>query len=373
MRPEEFLFLLLRGVIIASFPLAFVWTARGQDRLRRLAWVTVFFTLDLVVFGGFTRLTDSGLGCPDWPGCFAQTNPWAAALDIHAAHALFPSGPVSMTKAWIEMIHRFLAMAVGFLILVLTIGSWWQRKRPGRSPRIASLALALVCVQGAFGAWTVTLRLEPAIVTTHLLLALALLSLLVWHAMRFERADGEPPHPSRRIPGLRFLAGLAGVLLAIQVALGGWVSTNYAVLACTDFPLCQGRWVPKMDFRHGFELWRQLGHTAAGTYLSVAALTAIHWVHRSFAFVVFVVLAILVVRALRETVLQLQMRWIAVVAIAQLLTGLANVLFGWPLAAAVLHNAGAAALVLLLVMVNYRIAQPVRRAPSDDIFASRDV
>jgi|SRR5665213_1757512 len=373
MRPEDLFLLLLRGVIVASFPLAFVWAARGEDRLRRLAWITVFFTFDLIIFGGFTRLTDSGLGCPDWPGCFAKANPLAAATDIHAAQALFPAGPVTMTKAWIEMIHRFLAMGVGCLILVLTIGSWRQRARPGRSPWIASLALILVCVQGAFGAWTVTRRLEPVIVTTHLLLALGLLSLLTWHAMRFERGDPAPPGLGRRVPGLRFLAGLAGLLLAVQVALGGWVSTNYAVLACTDFPLCQGHWIPEMDFRHGFELWRQLGRTAAGTYLPLAALTAIHWVHRTFAFVVFLVLAVLVARTLREPALKSHIRWVTLVAIAQLLTGLANVLFGWPLAAAVLHNAGAAALVLLLVMVNYRIAQPTRRPPSDHPTASPEV
>lgn len=352
------------GVLVALMPLALVWAARGQDRLRRLAWVAVFLTFDLVVFGAFTRLTDSGLGCPDWPGCFAQSNPLAASSDIEAAQRLLPSGPVTMTKAWIEMIHRVLAMALGLIIVVMAVVAWRERQRAGRSPGLATLGVGLVCLQGAFGALTVTDRLRPAIVTTHLLLGLALLALLTWHAARFECGDRARapslPHAVR----LRWLAPLGLGVLALQIALGGWVSTNYAVLACSDFPLCQGQWLPPMDLRDGFTLWRELGKTASNQYLPFEALTAIHFVHRTFAGVATVVLGALVVSAWRVDPIARLIRLLAAVLMVQCLSGIANVVLDWPLLAAVLHNAGAAALVLILVMLNYRLYAAPGHSPT---------
>lgn len=358
--PSQLALLALLGILVAALPLAMVWSARGQDRLRRLAWLALFLTFDLVVFGGFTRLTDAGLGCPDWPGCFSQSNPQSAAGAIQAAERLLPSGPVTMTKAWIEMIHRLLAMALGVIIATMALVSWLQRHRPGRSPVVALLAFALVCVQGAFGALTVTARLQPAIVTTHLLLGLTLLALLAWHALSFERADGADRAPSR---GMHRLAVIASLALAVQIALGGWVSTNYAVLACSDFPLCQGQWLPALDLRDGFTLWRELGKTASDQYLPFEALTAIHYVHRSFAWVAALLLGVLALRAWRAPGLSLLARWLAALLTLQFFTGIATVLLGWPLFAAVLHNAGAAGLVLTMAMVNYRLGTPREVAP----------
>lgn len=372
------LFLLaVKGLLVASVPLAMVWAARGPDKLRRLAWITVFFTFDLIVFGAFTRLTDSGLGCPDWPGCYAKANPIAALADIRAAEAAMPGGPVTVFKAWIEMLHRYLAMGVGLLIIAMMVLAWrraWQRG--GARPWLATALFGLVCLQGAFGAWTVTLKLQPAIVTMHLMLGMLLLALLTLQAARLDTvfsassaalpaaptasADGLTP-PAWR--ALRLLAAFGLFLLALQIALGGWVSTNYAVLACADFPSCQGSLVPEMDFRNGFDPWRELGRTSArgsdgaAGYLPFAALTAIHWVHRNFAFVVFAVLGLLAWKSARVPVLRPLTRGLGILLLAQFVTGIANIVFDWPLVAAVLHNAGAAALVLVLVMLNYRTAQ----------------
>ncbi len=344
-----------KGVLVAMVPLALVWSARGSDKLLRLAWVTVFFTFDLIVFGAFTRLTDSGLGCPDWPGCYARANPIAALSEIRAAEAAMPDGPVTLFKAWIEMLHRYLAMGVGLLILVMMVLAWrnYWRGQQAAKPWLASALFVLVCVQGAFGAWTVTQKLQPVIVTIHLLLGMALLALLTWQAMRL--APGRVG--AAYVPGLRGLAAWAGLVLVMQIALGGWVSTNYAVLACNDFPLCQGELMPAMDFANGFHLWRELGRSADNSFLPYPALTAIHWVHRNFAWLVLAIVGALAWRAARSPALRGLARWLAALLIAQVLTGVANVVFDWPLVAAVLHNAGAAAMVMVLVMLNYRFAR----------------
>ncbi len=297
MKSVDLLLLAFAGIAIASVPLGAVWFGRARDaggRLRRLAWITAFITFDLVVFGGFTRLTDSGLGCPDWPGCYAKANPLMASGDIHAAERAMPTGPVTMHKAWIEMIHRYLAMAVGLLIVSLLVASLLRarRARGAAFPGLAAATLGLVVLQGAFGAWTVTQRLQPIFVATHLLLGLALLATLVWHASKLDDA-ATAASTAKAAPSLRALAAVASVALVVQVGLGGWVSANYAVLACTDFPTCQGVWLPSMDFADGFAPWRALGQDAHGGYLTVAALTAIHWTHRTFAAVVAVVVAAL--------------------------------------------------------------------------------
>ena len=376
----DLLLLAFKGIAVASLPLLVVWLSRAPvhpaGRLRRLAWATAFLTFDLVIFGGFTRLTDSGLGCPDWPGCYAKANPLMAADDIRSAERAMPTGPVTMDKAWIEMIHRYLAMAVGVLIvtmLVMSVVRWRRARRaaapPSAFPAMTGALLGLVVVQGAFGAWTVTQRLQPIFVSTHLLLGLALLALLVWHALRVDDVGAVSARPViGRERSTRLLAGAAIALLAVQIALGGWVSANYAVLACTDFPTCQGAWVPPMDFANGFAPWRALGRTADGGYLSVAALTAIHWTHRCFAAAVFVVAGILAWRIRSEPRLSRVATALAVVLAAQFLTGLVNVVFAWPLVAAVLHNAGAAALVALLVVINYRLSPqsaPIGHARAD--------
>ncbi|WCM94226.1 COX15/CtaA family protein [Acidovorax sp. NCPPB 2350] len=354
--------LMLLGVAIALGPLAWVgWRNRHGTPVRRwqaLAVLTLFLTFDLVLFGAFTRLTDSGLGCPDWPGCYGNASPVGAHAEISAAQQAMPTGPVTHRKAWVEMIHRYLASSVGVLIIVLTASAWWQWRRarreggvPGHgvavSPWWPTATLVWVCLQGAFGAWTVTMKLFPAIVTLHLIGGIVLLALLCVQAVRQTQAsrDEAPVAVSR---GLRTLMAATALLVGLQVVLGGWVSTNYAVLACTTFPTCQGSWWPDMDFAQGFEIWRPLGLLQDGNHIGFAGLTAIHYAHRLAAYVVLAALALLAWRLRRAGVLPAPARWLAGLAAMQFATGLSNVVLDWPLMAAVLHTGGAAALVVVL-------------------------
>ncbi|OFZ99032.1 MAG: cytochrome C oxidase subunit I [Betaproteobacteria bacterium RIFCSPLOWO2_02_FULL_62_17] len=344
------------GILVALLPLATVWASRDADKYRKLIWVTLFFTFDLIMFGAFTRLTDSGLGCPDWPGCYGQGNPIQAHADISAAEAAMPTGPVTVMKAWIEMIHRYLAIGIGVLIVALMLTSWRRWLQSGRQdakflPLLPTALFAFVCLQGAFGAWTVTMKLQPVIVTIHLLLGMALLALLTWFGLR----QSDPAPVATAAAALRFSAALAAVLLAIQIALGGWVSTNYAVLVCMDVLLCQGSLMPQMDFANGFTLWRDLGMTANGEFLPLSALTAIHWTHRVFAVAVVALLAWVGLRSLKIEGLQRPARWLLAVVALQFATGILTVFFDFPLALAVIHNGGAALLLFLLVILNYKI------------------
>ena len=283
--------LLLLGAIVALGPLAWVWVKRGSSdpvaRWRALTWLILFLAFDLVLFGAFTRLTDSGLGCPDWPGCYGHASPFGADAPIALAEQAMPGGPVTWTKAWIEMLHRYAATAIGVLTIAAMALAWaLQRRRPqaGAMPWWATATFVWICVQGAFGALTVTMKLQPAIVSLHLLGGYGLLWLLVRQADSGRAGEIVLPADLRR-------AGQALLLLVLaQSALGAWVSTNYAVLACPDFPLCQGRVWPATDFGHGFTLWRDLGRTADGTLLPFEALTAIHLVHRLAAAVVLLAL-----------------------------------------------------------------------------------
>jgi heme a synthase len=371
--------LMLMGLVVAFGPLAWVWlksrNAPVAQRLRTLTWVTLFLTFDLVIFGAFTRLTDSGLGCPDWPGCYGHASPLGAVQQINAAQAAMPTGPVTHPKAWIEMIHRYLATGVGVLILTLAVTTWLERRRtqprdagPTQSaidtlrgseliqldtdkvdisPWWPTFTLFWVCLQGAFGALTVTMKLFPAIVTMHLLGGMVLLALLKVQSVRYAQAHSElPAVPLKSTTRIWIFVTFA--LLWLQIALGGWVSTNYAVLACTDFPACQNSLWPAMNFREGFTLWRELGAGRNGDNISFQALTAIHYVHRLSAYVVFAAMLVVSVKLYKIQALRSAALWLAGLALLQVATGLGNVLLGWPLAAAVMHTGGAAALVIVL-------------------------
>ena len=366
--------LLCVGLLVAAGPLLWVaWRQRKAgpgERLHALALVTLFLTFDLVLFGAFTRLSDSGLGCPDWPGCYGQASPLGAhaQAQISAAQVDMPSGPVTHGKAWVEMLHRYLATAVGVLITVLAVGAWRGRGAlPLPAPRawlLSWLTLAWVCVQGAFGALTVTMKLFPAIVSLHLLGGYVLLALLTLQCVQGRPRQNPLAAPVVLAPGLAVLLAAALVLLVLQAASGAWVSTNYAVLACNTFPHCQGQWWPAMDFARAFELWRPLGESADGQILSVQALTAIHVAHRLMAMGTALVLATLAWRLHRHAALRTPARALAALLAAQLATGLSNVVLGWPLLAAILHTGGAGALVVLLVWLlattRIRRAAPAR-------------
>ncbi len=344
----------LLGGLLALGPLAWWWLRqRGADpqtRRRALLLLTLFLTLDLVLFGAFTRLTDSGLGCPDWPGCYGNASPLGARSDIAAAEHAAPFGPVTHAKAWIEMTHRYFATAVGVLITVLALASWGRAARTANSPWLPTVTLAWVLAQGAFGALTVTMKLYPAIVTLHLLGGLGLLVLLSL------QAGGQHRAPALAVsPALRRALWLLAALTLLQVTLGGWVSTNYAVLACAGFPRCQGEWWPAMDFAGGFSVLRELGSGPGGAPLRFEALVAIQQAHR--------VVAAVLLLAMAATAWRLYAmgggarRWAAAIvgaAVWQLASGMLNVLFDWPLAAALAHSAGAALWVIVLTRLLLR-------------------
>ena len=358
--PNVVLFLELAAIaiIFAGLPLAYLWTRPGYSFFQKLNWVLVFMTFDLIVFGAFTRLTDSGLGCPDWPGCYGVSNPFHALGEIQQAETAMPSGPVTVIKAWIEMIHRYLAMTVGALILVQVGIAFSKLKSLGKSPLFCSLGLLLlVCIQGAFGAWTVTLKLQPIIVTIHLMLALLLLACLTIYAQQaWEQSSSVHMLRIRPLPAQLLM--IAFVVLSIQIFLGAWVSTNYAVLACPDFPTCLGSVWPETNWGEGFTLWRQLGLNAQGEFISPTALQTIHWAHRLFALAVLIVLGILGLKALQLTTPVLSglgrfAKLLLAILLLQVITGISNVVFQWPLLAALLHTAGSAALVFCLVRMSY--------------------
>ncbi len=340
--------LALIALAIGSIVLMIAWWRGGlrhKNRVQRvgaLAALTLFLCFDLVVFGAFTRLSDSGLGCPDWPGCYASASPLAAAHPIAEAQARAPEGPVTERKAWIEMIHRYFAMALGSLIILMLVAAAVARDR--RAQLWAALTLAWVIAQGVFGALTVTWKLYPAIVTVHLLGGMGLLALLALQST--SAAPGPAWTGSARD---RWALSLAGFALAAQIALGGWVSTNYAVLACTGFPQCNGQWWPAMHWSEGFTFLRELGRRPDGAPISMAALVAIQWTHRLFAVVVVAAVGWLVMRLWHRGVpARRRALVIGGLVLLQLATGLSNVVLGWPMVAALAHTAGAAALVVCL-------------------------
>lgn len=326
---------------------------------RRLVIASLLLTLVVVVFGAYVRLADAGLGCPDWPGCYGKLTPTQAAEHIREAYTADPYGPVSMPKAWKEMIHRYLATGLGFLIILITALAWRHRRDTAAAPVAATALLGMVVFQGMLGMWTVTLLLKPAIVTAHLLGGMTVLGMLAWLSMRALRATRVEVSPV-----VMLLSWLAFVALVVQIALGGWVSTNYAALACTDFPTCHGKWWPEADYGNAFRLVRELGMTADGELLSNAALTAIHWMHRIGALVAGSLLFALAWALSRRQATQGLGLLLLAAVVLQVLIGIANVVFSLPLWLAAAHNAGAALLVLIMVCISYRLSRATHPAPA---------
>ena len=327
---------------------------------RALVLGTTCLAFIVVIVGAYVRLMDAGLGCPDWPGCYGELTPAHAREAIESAVDAQGGdhGPVSHRKAWKEMGHRYLAGTLGLLILAVTIVSWRRRRELAQSPLLASALLVLVVLQAALGMWTVTLLLKPVIVTLHLLGGMATLALLAWLSLRQVAPHGPPDRT--RAQKLRPWALLALLVLFVQIALGGWVSSNYAALACIDFPTCHGEWLPEMDFRHGFQLIRELGRTAAGSHLAYEALTAIHWAHRVGALITFGFVGAVAVALVRTPGMASYGVALCTGLLVQVGLGIANILGGLPLVIAVLHNAIAAVLLVTLVVINFALS----RAPS---------
>ena len=328
--------------------------------IRRLALIGAILCFGVVVLGGYTRLSNSGLGCPDWPGCFGHVAPtgspehYASAADVR--------------KAWVEMIHRYAAGTVGLIVFCIAALSIRARRERGVSVRFGVVLLALIVIQALLGMWTVTLLLKPLIVTGHLLGGLASFAMLLWLWLSM-RAQDQPVNGVSVLAGnrvaeggarARLWAGLALAALALQVFLGGWTSSNYAAMACPDFPRCQNQWVPDADYGDAFVLWRGLGINYAGGVLDHPARVAIHFTHRLGAVLASLLLLLAVQAAFRG--LGTGPRWAGMavlVALAlQLTIGVYMVQQAFPLPIAAAHNAGAALLVAATVWLN-RSLRPV--------------
>jgi heme a synthase len=333
----------------------------------RLAGVAMVVTLCLLMLGAWVRLTDAGLGCPDWPGCYGHFTPTQAKDKIQAAVIAQGGehGPVSIGKAWNEMLHRYVASFVGLLIVLLAFLAWKWRLVLKRSPLLPTAMVGVVMLQGLFGKWTVTLLLKPAIVTGHLLGGVLTFSLLVWlwERQRVPRkyVDAEP------VASLHWPALVGIGFLALQIFLGGWTSTNYAALACTDLPTCQGSWWPAMNFSEAFHLIRELGQTGEGTAISMQSLTAIHFTHRLWALIVTAYLSWLAWRTFgsgysfwdqegRQGERPLGLALFLMLCV-QVGLGLSNIVWSLPLPVAVAHNGGAAVLMALLIVLSLRAAR----------------
>jgi heme a synthase len=323
---------------------------------RRLAMAGALLAAAVVVLGAWVRLTDAGLGCPDWPGCYGH---------------LYPQAEHGFTKALHEMVHRYFATTLGLVIIGLGVFAVLNRKERGQPVLIPVLLFLIVCVQGALGALTVTLLLKPLIVTTHLVVGLTTLALLWWLSLTPERRD-----LSARELALRKYALLGLAALALQIALGGWTSSNYAAVACPDFPTCQQSWWPRMDFRGAFVLWRGLAVDYTGGVLANPARIAIHVTHRIGALAagtILIVLGVWCAAAARSQGLRWAGGLLVAAVLLQIAIGVTMVHFAMPLPVATLHNAGAAFLVLCAVSL-LRLVWPepaIGMLPLADVHRSR--
>lgn len=350
----------------------------GTTRLTLFACLLAFV---VVALGAFTRLTDAGLGCPDWPGCYGHLTWPTSAADIATAEARFPEAPVDTDKTWPEMVHRYFAGSLGVVLVVLAVLVWSGRtahtkdNAPAQTaaPRkLAVFLVGLVAMQALFGMWTVTLKLWPQIVTAHLLGGFGTLALLWLLFLRLRRRELRAPSLlllQRKLMQLRALALFALVLVVMQISLGGWTSSNYAALACIDLPTCHGEWLPAMDFARGFNLSSEHGPNYLGGLLGNEARTAIHMTHRMGAVVVSI--AVLALAVLLWNSRLMPLRFLAgiltLVLLLQFCLGITNILAMLPLGIAVAHNAGGALLLLTLVTVSYRLHSQVAAIPEVEL------
>jgi cytochrome c oxidase assembly protein subunit 15 len=318
---------------------------------RPFVFCAVVLTFLVIVVGAYVRLEDAGLGCPDWPGCYGQMVGVPDELhERERAEQAFPGKTVDAGRARKEMFHRYLAGTLGLLIAAIAAIAWLKRAAIGRPPWLATALVVLVACQATLGMWTVTMLLKPAIVTLHLLGGMSILSVLTWLALR----EIDPrPVPAATALRMRPWAAAGLAILACQIALGGWVSSNYAALACVDFPVCHGQWLPQVDFGGAFHVLRELGVTAEGAPLSQAALNAIQWSHRFWALVTFSYLLFLAAWATRTPALRVAGALLFALLFVQVGLGAANVLMRLPLVLAAGHNAVAALLLATLVVLNF--------------------
>jgi cytochrome c oxidase assembly protein subunit 15 len=336
----------------------------------RISLAATVLALFVVVLGAYVRLADAGLGCPDWPGCYGQIIAPSAAPSIHIANQAFPDTPVETPKAWKEMVHRYFASTLGLLILAMAAIALKHRKKPKPQVKLSIFLVLLVCFQGALGMWTVTMLLKPFIVTLHLLGGMLTLALLFWAtltAYQNSRPDKQVSNSKSHIltsPTVKRWAFLALVVVYIQIALGGWTSTNYVALYCTDLPTCQGQWLPPTDFKEGFTLWHK-DHTEGKNYeggvLSLEAGTAVHITHRIGAMITLLIVGGFAFKlfTLGTAIARRCGLILGIVLGTQISLGLLNIILVLPIPIAVAHNGVAAILLLTLIAITRKITTVV--------------
>ena len=318
-----------------------------NQTIHKLAMIAAIVTFCVIVLGAWVRLSHAGLGCPDWPGCYGQLTWPEAVSEIEAANQAFPERPYESNKAWREMVHRYLAGTL--MLLVFAIG-WktWRDPHSNRTLKIlASTLVVLIIFQALLGMWTVTLKLKPIIVMAHLLGGLSSFSLLLWLMFSSKRHFGDKPNI--KIRRMRGSIITAIVILATQIALGGWTSANYAALACPDVPMCTGQWWPETNFQEAFVLWREIGVDYEGGLLDQQSRVAIHLTHRIGAVVTLLVLVMLAFRLVKIPRLRTGGQVLMALVLLQFTLGILNVALYLPLSNAVAHNAGAALLLATLL------------------------
>ncbi len=324
----------------------------------RIALLATCLAAVVVMLGAFTRLTDAGLGCPDWPGCYGHLMWPTEVEEVARADALYPDMPVDTDKTWPEMVHRYFASTLGLFIVALSVIAWRHREARNYPFRLPLFLLFLVVWQGMFGMWTVTLKLWPQVVTVHLLGGMSTFSLLWLFTLRLKNQRWQTDNTSwgqmqRLRPAL--IAGVAIVFL--QIALGGWISSNYAAVACGDFPTCRGEWWPTMDLAQGFNVTQGIGPNYLGGLMSSDARVAIHMVHRLGAIITSVYLlafSFLLFKVAHSGVRRVALAIVAVLVV-QVGLGITNVLLVIPLSIAVLHNAGGALLLVSLITLGTKM------------------
>lgn len=337
--------------------------------IRRFTVLAAMLCLVVVVLGAYVRLSNAGLGCPDWPGCYGHVTPAAALRNAEQVARDYPGLNIETGKAWREMIHRYAASTLGLLIVIITALAWQDRRR--RSMAFHFTLLGTVVAQGVLGMLTVTWLLKPLIVTLHLLGGLSTLGLLLW-LMLGELGGGSvtlPPSGSDRMAlrMLRRAAAVALAVLALQIALGGWTSSNYAAMACPDVPRCQNAWWPPMDLGDAFVLWRGLDINYEGGVLDHPARVAIHFMHRLGAILATLVLTATALLAWRQRRHSARLTRAAVLVgvllATQLTIGISMVRKAFPLDIATLHNAGAALLLVATIYLLHAARYPQGRNP----------
>ena len=319
---------------------------------NKITLISALLALCVVVLGAYVRLSDAGLGCPDWPGCYGTLTVPQSEIAIQHAQTAFPHAAIEAGKAWKEMAHRYLAGTLGLFVLAIFFLGIKLRNQIKSSVYVPTALLAVIGFQAMLGMWTVTLLLKPVIVSAHLLGGMSTLAILVWLA---HRQGGTYSANTVTNTNLRFFIRFALVVLIVQIFLGGWTSTNYAALACTDFPRCHGVWIPDTDFNNAFHLVRELGRSADGGLLSLEALTTIQWTHRIGALITLIYLGFLAVFVLKYTPIRKFGFIILGLLLAQISLGIANLVLYLPLVLAVAHNLGAALLLVTVTVLNSKI------------------